>query len=170
MNNEKIGIFIAKKRKEKNLTQEQLGEKLGISKNAISKWERGICWMDMSLLIPLSEILEVNVIDILSGEIVRSEDQKNKYEDSLKNIIKLNEMESKAFGLKGLIIIYILICVFNCIKGITSNDIISMILMFISFKMYYKYKRQKEKKYLTYSIVSFLFSLFLIIIYIIESL
>lgn len=170
MDNEKIGIFIAQKRKEKNLTQEQLGEKLGISKNAISKWERGICLMDMSLLVPLSKILEVNVIDILSGEIVKQKDQKSKYEDSLKNIIKLNEMEAKSFGLKGLIIIYVLICVFNLINGISSNDIISMILMFISFKMYYKYKRQQEKKYLTYSIISFLFSLFLIIIYILESL
>lgn len=170
MDNEKIGIFIAQKRKEKNLTQEQLGEKLGISKNTISKWERGICLMDMSLLVPLSKILEVNVIDILSGEIVKQKDQKSKYEDSLKNIIKLNEMEAKSFGLKGLIIIYVLICVFNLINGISSNDIISMILMFISFKMYYKYKRQQEKKYLTYSIISFLFSLFLIIIYILESL
>lgn len=38
----KIGQFIAKCRKGQNLTQEQLAEKLGISKNAVSKWERGV--------------------------------------------------------------------------------------------------------------------------------
>lgn len=170
MDNEKIGFFIAKKRKEKHLTQEQLGEKLGISKNAISKWERGICLMDMSLLIPISEILDIKVIDILSGEEVKTADQEDRFEEEIKNIINLNEMESKSFGLKGLVIIYVLICVFNLIKGISSNDIISMILMFISFKMYYKYKKMQGKEYLVYSILSFLFSLFLIIVYIVEAL
>lgn len=60
--------FIANCRKDKKLTQEQLAEKLNLSKNAVSKWERGICLMDMSLLKPLSEILDVSVNDILSGE------------------------------------------------------------------------------------------------------
>ena len=68
MDKVKIGQFIANCRKDKKLTQEQLAEKLNISKNAVSKWERGICLMDMSLLKPLSEILGVSVNDILSGE------------------------------------------------------------------------------------------------------
>lgn len=42
MNQEKIGKFISENRKKKHLTQEQLAEKLGVSKNAVSKWERGI--------------------------------------------------------------------------------------------------------------------------------
>ena len=61
MNQEKIGKFIAKQRKLKELTQEELAEKLGITKNAVSKWERGLCLMDMSLLKPLSEILGVSI-------------------------------------------------------------------------------------------------------------
>lgn len=56
MNQEKIGKFIAKLRKQKKLTQEQLAEKLGITKNAVSKWERGLGLMDLSLLKPLSHI------------------------------------------------------------------------------------------------------------------
>ena len=55
----KIWQFIANYRKDIKLTQEQLAEKLNISKNAVSKWERGICLMDMSLLKPLSEILSL---------------------------------------------------------------------------------------------------------------
>lgn len=61
MNQEKIGKFISKKRKEKKFTQEDLAEKLGVSINAISKWERGICLMDMSLLKPLSSLLDVSI-------------------------------------------------------------------------------------------------------------
>lgn len=68
MDKAKTGQFIAACRKNKKLTQEQLAEKLNVSKNAVSKWERGICLMDMSLLKPLSEILGVSVNDILSGE------------------------------------------------------------------------------------------------------
>ena len=68
MNQEKIGKFIAESRKEKKLTQEELAEKLGITKNAVSKWERGLCLMDMSLLKPLSDILDVSINEILAGE------------------------------------------------------------------------------------------------------
>ena len=50
MNQEKIGKFIAEKRKEKKLTQEQLAEKLSISKNAVSKWERGLNLPDVSIM------------------------------------------------------------------------------------------------------------------------
>ena len=82
----KIGQFIANCRKDKKLTQEQLAEKLNISKNAVSKWERGICLMDMSLLKPLSEILGVSVNDILSGEKIPEDKIKEKSEE---NIIKL---------------------------------------------------------------------------------
>ena len=58
MNQVRIGKFIAEARKKQNLTQEKLAESLGITKNAVSKWERGLCLMDMSLLRPLSEILK----------------------------------------------------------------------------------------------------------------
>ena len=86
MNQEKIGKFISKQRKLKELTQEELAEKLGITKNAVSKWERGLCLMDMSLLKPLSEILDVNVNEILAGEKIETKDIKEKSEE---NIIKL---------------------------------------------------------------------------------
>ena len=54
MDKVKIGQFISECRRNKKITQEQLAEKLDVSKNAVSKWERGICLMDMSLLKPLS--------------------------------------------------------------------------------------------------------------------
>ena len=68
MNQKKIGEFISETRRDKNLTQKELAEKLGVSVNAVSKWERGVCLMDMSLLKPLSNILEVSITEIINGE------------------------------------------------------------------------------------------------------
>ena len=67
MNEEKIGKFISRKRKLKNLTQKELANKLHITDKAVSKWERGLSLPDISVLIPLSEILNVGLYDLLKG-------------------------------------------------------------------------------------------------------
>lgn len=84
MNQEKVGKFIASLRKEKNLTQEQLAEKLNITKNAVSKWERGLGLMDLSLLQPLSKILNVTVTELLNGE--RANDSEHNNDTTLLNV------------------------------------------------------------------------------------
>lgn len=68
MNQEKIGKFISQKRKEVNLTQEDLAEKLNISKNAVSKWERGLNLPNVSIMQELCEILNITIIELLNGE------------------------------------------------------------------------------------------------------
>ena len=68
MEQKKIGEFIAAQRKEKQMTQKQLGEALGISDKAISKWECGKGLPDISIMMPLCELLEINVNELLSGE------------------------------------------------------------------------------------------------------
>ncbi|MGL5693073.1 MAG: helix-turn-helix domain-containing protein [Peptostreptococcaceae bacterium] len=69
MDSKKVGELIYKLRKEKNLTQKQIADMMNISDKTISKWERGQGCPDISLLIELSNILEVNVDGILTGEI-----------------------------------------------------------------------------------------------------
>lgn len=71
----KTGQFIAERRKQLNLTQKQLGEKLNVTDKAVSKWERGLGYPDVSILGELSEILGVGIGEILNGE----------YNDSLKD-------------------------------------------------------------------------------------
>ena len=78
MNLDKIGKFISKCRKDKKLTQEQLSEKLGISDRAVSKWERGLCLPDASIMLPLCEILGINVNELLSGEMINNKDYTKK--------------------------------------------------------------------------------------------
>lgn len=64
----KIGKFIAKKRKEKNMTQEELSRVLGVTNKTVSRWENGNYMPDLSLLKPLSETLGVSLNALLSGE------------------------------------------------------------------------------------------------------
>ncbi|MBE6148483.1 MAG: helix-turn-helix transcriptional regulator [Firmicutes bacterium] len=78
MNQDKSGKFIAKLRKEKNMTQEQLAEKMGVSINAISKWERGLNFPDVSLYKKLCNELGINIEELINGEKDISEEAKEK--------------------------------------------------------------------------------------------
>lgn len=70
MNCEKVGQLIYRLRKEKDMTQKQVADLMNISDKAISKWERGLGCPDVSLLPELSQILGVNIEEILLGKIV----------------------------------------------------------------------------------------------------
>ncbi len=65
---EKFGSFIAKRRRDRKLTQRELAEKLYISNKAVSKWECGLSLPDIALLEPLADALEVSVTELLHGE------------------------------------------------------------------------------------------------------
>lgn len=97
MNQENIGKFICKLRKENNLTQQELAKKLHVTDKAISKWENGRCMMDISFLKPLSEILGVSIIDLLNGERLEKNNNSNTLvEDTIiyaNNKIKKNKIK-----------------------------------------------------------------------------
>lgn len=68
MDYEKTGRFLQELRKENGLTQLALAERLGVTDRAVSKWERGKGFPDVSLLKPLAEVLDVSVSELLDGE------------------------------------------------------------------------------------------------------
>lgn len=68
MDNKKFGEFIKELRKEKNLTQKELGEKINITDKAISKWERGISFPDIAVLKDLADFFNVDVSELLNGK------------------------------------------------------------------------------------------------------
>mgnify|MGYP000506102375 CR=1 FL=1 len=68
ISNEKFGLFVTELRKEKNLTQKDLAEKLYVSDKTVSKWERGLSMPNVVLLIPIADILDVTVTELLRGE------------------------------------------------------------------------------------------------------
>ena len=68
MNQTAIGSYISKKRREKNLTQDQLAEKLGVSNKTISKWENGKCMPDYSIIEQVCRKLSVTLSELMDGE------------------------------------------------------------------------------------------------------
>ena len=91
----KIGKFIAECRKKQELTQMQLGEKLGITDRAISKWENGRCLPDSSLMLELCHILNITVNDLLCGEVVTMENYNKNLENNLIEMVKQKESADK---------------------------------------------------------------------------
>lgn len=86
MDQQKIGKFICNLRKEKNLSQNQLADMTPISRQAVSKWERGITIPDSSVLIKLSEIFTVSINEILAGEKIPKKEYKNTRKSNFKYI------------------------------------------------------------------------------------
>lgn len=68
MDQAKIGLYLKELRKEKNLTQEELSEKLGVSRRSVSRWETGNTLPDLDLLIELSDFYDVDLRDMLTGK------------------------------------------------------------------------------------------------------
>lgn len=116
MNQEKIGKFIKELRIEKKLTQQDLALKLNVSDKAISKWENGRCLMDVSLLKPLSEILEVSIVEILSGERIESDNIFDKSNEVVENTLDYSKEEIRKNKIKIIASICIFIfIILNCI-------------------------------------------------------
>ena len=87
MNQEKIGKFIAKCRKEKKITQSELAEKLNVTDRSISNWETGRNMPDLSLFKPLCDELDITINDLMSGEKIKPEDYNEKLNENIINTI-----------------------------------------------------------------------------------
>lgn len=95
MNVQKIGAFIAEKRKEQNLTQLGLAEKLNITDRAVSKWERGKSLPDASIMLELCSVLNITLTDLLNGEVVLMDKNDKINEQNLLEAVKQKQMADK---------------------------------------------------------------------------
>ena len=84
MDTKKIGAFLKQCRKEKNLTQEQLAEKFGVSARTVSRWETGINMPDLSILVQLAEYYDVEMRELLDGE--RSQTMNKEMKETLDKV------------------------------------------------------------------------------------
>ena len=82
-----IGSRIKQARLAKNMTQEDLAEKLGVTDRAISKWENGRGMPDLSLMKPLCNELGITINDLLSGEVIDKNNYQEKLEENILNTI-----------------------------------------------------------------------------------
>lgn len=92
MNAQKTGSLIAAIRKEQNRTQQDLSNELGVSSAAISKWERGIGFPDVSLIEPLATSLGITLTELFKGERIENGDA-NEYENLLSDVVKVSKNE-----------------------------------------------------------------------------
>ena len=114
MDQVKIGRFIAERRKSIGLTQAQLAEKLNITDRAVSKWENGKSLPDSSIMLELCAELGITVNDLLSGEVVTMENNKQEMEKRLIEMVREKEQNDKqllmlewAIGILSLIVLFI---------------------------------------------------------------
>lgn len=108
MNMQKTGGLIAAIRKEKGLTQEQLGEKLYVTGKAVSKWERGAGAPGVELLEPLARELGITVTELLAGERVGPEQLPEKSEEVTLQVIREERLGHKRarFLLAALVLLF----------------------------------------------------------------
>ncbi len=130
MNIEKIAILIKEKRKAKNLTQAELAAILGVTEKAISRWETGRGTPDISLLIPLSEALDVSVLEILNGETVKDENK------AVVEIIKTKNKTIKLLKYISLFIINFLL-------------VLAVLMIIYSYLIAPKYESSPKKRMFT---------------------
>lgn len=152
MNQEKIGKFIAEKRKENKLTQEQLAEQLNISKNAVSKWERGINLPDVSIMQDLCKILNITLNELFIGEKILDEKYKEVADSNL-----LNALENSSFTLKEKIAFYK--------RKWKKEHISKIILCFSLIFLIIALKFQNVEGYIIGTIAGMLSILFYIVLY-----
>ena len=122
MEQEKIGKFIAELRKEKNITQEQLAEKLDVTSKSISRWENGRTMPDYTLLKDLCNELDININELLSGEKIKENDYVNKSEENLIKLRKQIDKRKKILTIISYIFMTIIIIAF--IVNIVLNRIL----------------------------------------------
>lgn len=114
MNQEKIGKFIAMRRKEIGYTQASLAEKLGITDRAISKWENGKSMPDASIMLELCELLQINVNELLTGEHINMDNYKDAAE---KNLVEMRKQEEKAQKVLLAVIVSVIMLLFAWFAG-----------------------------------------------------
>ena len=115
MENEKIGKLISKIRKEKGMTQKDLADKLNVTDRAVSKWERGLCCPDISLLKDLSSILDISISKLICGEELSDESINKTIQFTEKNI-KQRIIKYFNIVLISIIILLIIFIVLNILK------------------------------------------------------
>ncbi len=138
MNLTEVGKFITELRKEKGLTQEQLGEKIGVTNKTISRWETGTYLPPADALLAISELFGVSINEILSGKRISEQEYKQVAEENLIQAIK-----TSSFSLKdridyykqkwlkdhvAVICIYALCIIAELIAGIILNSTLLLLV------------------------------------------
>ena len=136
MNQLVTGKFISQKRKEKNLTQEQLAEKLGVSNKTVSKWETGKCMPDYSVVKSLCKELEISVAELMDGEAAEEKSVRTYDEEQIMDLLRrTQELEKQKNTLYGIVLIVMgiaLLALSHTLGGTALQDFLSGLMLGLS--------------------------------------
>ena len=123
MDKERTGQLITELRKEKGLTQKQLADALNVTDKAVSKWERGLSFPDISMLEPISEVLGISILEILAGERKAETDtiSREEAQQIVSASVELSDEEIRHKKERSRLIIIILIVVLLLLISLTLN-------------------------------------------------
>jgi len=143
MNQEKIGKFIAECRKKKDMTQQELADKIGVTDRAISNWENGRRLPDYSLLKSLSETIDISINELLAGEKLKDKDILKKADENILNMSEYSNLKSMKYGVIGLIVSYIILILIAYVKGINTAPLTSIICAYncVAFASRYRFNK-----------------------------
>lgn len=144
MNYDKIGSFIAEKRKEKNLTQKELANLIGVTDKAVSKWERGLGCPDVSILEILANILDISILEILKGRVIENEvikvTEANDYvKDTIEYSNQMNKNKLKRYISN--ICIFLIFCIGLILMFLNVNH-----LLYLNQTEYYDFDSETINK------------------------
>ena len=132
----RIGKFIKECRNGKKMTQQELADKLMVSYKTISKWECGKGLPEVSLMIPLCELLDINVNELLSGCHIEDKEYMKKAEENLVNSIgekEINKKRMKVVVTIGIASIISCISLFAVLKYSVMEEWLKVIFMILGF-------------------------------------
>lgn len=136
MNQLTIGKFIAQKRKEKNLTQGQLAEKLGVSNKTVSKWECGKCMPDYSIVKQLCRELGITVSELMDGEVKADSSIRVFDEEQMLNMLeRIQQLEKQKMSIFGILLVIMgiaLISFSQLVGGTTFRDFLAGLIVGLS--------------------------------------
>ena len=142
----KIGEFISLKRKEKNITQSELAEKLNITDRSISKWENGNGLPDTSILTNLCAILEITINELLSGEHLDDVVYKETAENNIAVVFEESERKIKKYNkIMNWIIAFVVAAIYLTVSLITQKWEYTWIiwLVYCVYRIFVEYVKNK---------------------------
>ena len=145
MNQENIGKFIVELRKEKNMTQQELADKIGVTDRAISNWENGKRLPDYSLLKPLSDALDISINELLAGKKLNNNDLKKQADENIIKFTELVSFKSMKYGIIGMAIVFIILVLISTYKEIDPSPLVGLLCAYNSVTFITRYKLTKEK-------------------------
>ncbi len=133
MNTKKVGQFLKLLRNDKNMTQEQLGDRIGVTNKTVSRWETGNYMPPVECLVMLSDIYQISINEILAGERVSVDNFKEKADENLAIVLENMQQENKRIRQKMLWILAITtilgIVIIFLLPLKTVKDIIIMVMV-----------------------------------------